>query len=52
MYALLQSGQVTLYTPDSENLLGVGCLWASKFPFVFLVRNATFSSVSLNRFVM
>ena len=52
MYALLQLGQVSLYTPDSEYLSGAGCLWASKFPIVFLVRNATFSSVFLNRFVM
>ena len=26
MYVLLQSGQVILYTPDSENLSGAGCL--------------------------
>jgi len=45
MYALLQSGQVSLYNPDSENLPGGGCLCASKFPIVFLVRSVTFSSV-------
>ena len=51
MYALLQSGQVSLYAPVSENLSGAGCLWASKFLIVFLVRNATFISVFLNRVV-
>ena len=52
MYALLQSGQVSLYTPDSENLSEAECVWVSKRPIVFLARNATFSSVFLNRFVM
>jgi len=37
-YALLQSGQVSLYTPDRENLLGVGFLWESRFPMVFWCR--------------
>ena len=51
-YALLQSGQVSLYTPDSENLSGVGFLWESSFPIVFVVRNAILSSVFLKRLVM
>ena len=51
-YALLQSGQVSLYTPDSENLLGVGFLWESRFPIVFVVWNAILSSVFLKTFVM
>jgi hypothetical protein len=49
---LLQSGQVNLYTPDSENLLGVGFLCLSRFPIVWFVRNAIFRSVCLNTFVM
>ena len=51
-YALLQSGQVSLYTPDSENLSGVGFLWESRFPVVFVVWNAILSSVFLKRLVM
>jgi len=42
-YVLLQSGQVSLYTPDSENLSGVGFLWESRFPIVFVVRNTVLS---------
>jgi len=51
-YALLESGQVSLYTPNSENLSGVGFLWESRFPLVFVVRNAILSSVFLKRLVM
>ena len=51
-YALLQLGQVSLYTPDSENLSGVGFLWESRFPRVFVVRNAILSSVFLKMLVM
>jgi hypothetical protein len=51
-YALLQSGQDSLYTPDSENLSGVGFLWESSFPTVFVVRNAILSCVILKRLVM
>jgi len=51
-YALLQSGQVSLYISDSENISGVGFLWESRFPIVFVLRNAILSSVSLKRLVM
>jgi len=51
-YALLQSGQVSLYNPDSENLSGVGFLWESRFPMVFVVWNAILISVFLKRLVM
>jgi len=51
-YALLQSGQVSLYIPDSENLLGVGFLWESIFPIMFVVRNAILRSVFLKRLIM
>ena len=51
-YALLQSRQVSLYTPDSENLSGVGFLCDSRFPIVFLVRIAIFNPVFLKRLVM
>ena len=51
-YALLQSGQINLYIPDSEYLSGLGFLWDSRLPMVFVVRNAIFSCVFLNRFVM
>ena len=51
-YTLLQSGQVSLYTPDSENLSGLGFLWEIRFPIVFVVRNAILSSVFLKRLVM
>ena len=49
-YALLQLGQVSLYTPDSENLLGVGFLWESRFPIVFVVWNAILSFVFRTNF--
>ena len=45
-YALLHSGQVSLYTPDSENLSGLGFLWESRFPIVFVLRNAILSCLS------
>ena len=51
-YVLLQLGQVSLYTPNSENLSGVGFLWESGFPRVFVVRNAILSSVFLKMLVM
>ena len=51
-YALLQSGQVNLYTPDSEILSGVGFLWESRLPMVFVVWNAILSCVFLKRLVM
>ena len=38
-YALLQSGQVNLYIPDSEYLSGLGFLWDNRLPMVFVVRN-------------
>ena len=51
-YALLQLGQVSLYTPYSENFSGVGFLWESRFPVVFVVQNAILSSVFLKKLVM
>ena len=51
-YALWQSGQVSLFTPDTENLSGVGFLLESKLPIVFLVWNFIFMSVLLKIFVM
>ena len=51
-YALLQSGQVNLYIPDREYLSGLGFLWASRLPMLFVVRSAIFSCVFLSRFVM
>ena len=47
-YALLQSGQVSLYTPNSENLSRVGFLWESRFPIVFVVWNAILSLNSVS----
>jgi len=52
MYALWQSGQVSLYTPDPENLSGWVCLWVSNLSMVFVVRKAIFRSVFLKRLVM
>jgi hypothetical protein len=53
MYALLQSGHVSLYTPDEAYLSSSVCSrfarWISK---EFLVRNAIFTLVCLNRLVM
>ena len=49
---LLHSGQVSFYTPDCENLSGVGFLWESSFPIVIVVRNAILRSVFLKRLVM
>ena len=51
-YALLQSGQVSLYTPDNENLSGAGLVCESRFPTVLLVRNAILRSVRLSTLVM
>ena len=51
-YALLQSGQVNLCIPDSEYLSGLVFLWDSRLPMLFVVRDAIFSCVFLNRFVM
>ena len=50
-YALLQSGQVNLFIPGIEYLSLLGFLWDSRLPIVFVVRNAIFSCVFLNRFV-
>ena len=36
-YALLQSGQVSLYTPDNENLSGARLICVSSLPIVLLV---------------
>ena len=47
MYALLQSGQVSLYTPDSENLSEGGCLWVSKFPWCGVPRLFLFFLIDL-----
>jgi len=52
MYVLLQSEQVNLYTPDNDNLSGVGFLWENRFPIVFVVWNAILYSVFLNRLVI
>ena len=51
-YALLQSGHVSLYTPDRESMSEVCCLCINNFCIVLLVRNAIFMSVFLNRLVM
>ena len=51
-YALLQSGQVNLYIPDRDYLSGLGSLWDSRLPVVFVVRNSILSCVFLNRFVI
>ena len=45
-YALLQSGQVSLYTAGSENFSGGGFWWQSSFLIVFVVWNAILSSVA------
>jgi len=37
---------------DSKNLSGVVFLWESRFPIVFVVRNAILSSVFLKRLAM
>ena len=51
-YALSQSGHVNLYIPDSEYLSGLWFLLDSKLPMVFFGRNAIFSRVFRNRFVI
>jgi len=48
----LQSGQLSLYTPDNENLSGGGLFHVSRFPTVFLVQKAILRSVHLNTLVM
>jgi hypothetical protein len=45
IYALLQSGQVSLYTPNNENLSGAGLVCVSRFRIVLLVWNAVLKSV-------
>jgi len=52
MYALWQSGQVSLYTPDPENLSGWVCLRVSNLSMVLVVWKAIFGSVFLNSLVM
>ena len=52
MYALLQSGQISLYTPDSENISGAGFLCKSRFRMVLVVRRAILRSVLLKMLVM
>ena len=51
-YAFLQSGHVSLYTPDRECMSVVCLLCIKSFCTVLLVRNAIFTSVLLNRLVM
>jgi hypothetical protein len=50
-YALLRTGHVSLYIPDSMYLLVVCCLCISLLPIVLLVRNAIFMLVRLKMFV-
>jgi len=50
--ALLQSRQVSLYTPDNANLSRAGFLCLSRISKVLLVRKAIFKSVCLNVLVM
>jgi hypothetical protein len=51
-YALLQSGQVSLYTADSENLSVIGFFGIRMFLKVLLVRKAILSSACLNTLVV
>ena len=51
-YSLLQSRQVGLYTPDSENVSGQSFCAKVKFPLVLLVRRAILRSVFLKALVM
>ena len=51
-YALLQSRQVNLYTPDSENLLEIGFFGMRRFLKVLLVWKAILSSARLNTLVV
>jgi len=51
-YAFLHSGQVSLYTPDNENLSEGGLFRVSRFPMVLFVRKAILRSVCLNILVM
>jgi len=51
-YAFLQSGHVSLYTPDRVYLSTVSVLGVSALWMVFTVRNAIFRSVLLNLLVM
>jgi hypothetical protein len=44
-YAFLHSGQVSLYTPDNENLSGGGLFCVSRIPMVLFVRKAILRSV-------
>jgi hypothetical protein len=48
---LLQSGQESLYAPDSE-YMSRGFLCVGRFPIVFFVRRAILRSVRLKMFVM
>jgi hypothetical protein len=52
IYALLQSGQINLCTPDYVYTLGVWWWGVSSFWTVFVVRQAIFRSIFLNRLVM
>jgi hypothetical protein len=51
-YAFLHSGQVSMYSPDNENLSGGGLFCVSRFPTVLFVQKAILRSVSLNMLVM
>ena len=51
-YALLQSAHVNMYIADSEYLSGLWFLLDSILPMVFVGRNAIFSCVFRNRFVI
>ena len=48
-YASLQSGQISSYTPNSENLSGLEFKSERSFRIVLMVRNAILSSVFLKR---
>ena len=52
MQALLQSGQVNLYTPNNANLSMGGFLCVSRLSKVLLVRNAIFKPVCLKVLVL
>ena len=52
MYDLWQSGQVSLYTPDREYLLGSLSLWESRLASRCVVRNAILRSVVSKMLVM
>jgi hypothetical protein len=49
-YAILQSGQVSLYTPDNENLSGVGVDMCEQVPHIVVWAECNFE-VSLSKHV-